>query len=222
MARSKQEIRNWLRSKVGTTVNDKVDPSLNGQCPTLIKALLEFIGAPEPYKARGHGKDYATTLVNEGIANQGKGWLQICSTPNLSKPYGHVWVDLLGETNFEQNGRKYLVTTEGTRPYSQARVIVNLDKYITDDNIGVNTNIPAGHTEEQGTFTATVDRNIRRQPGLNGEIIDTLFTAGSSVAYDCKIAMDNFMWISWIGNSGNRNYTAVRRLSDNRRYGKIK
>jgi len=28
------------------------------------------------------------------------------------------------------------------------------------------------------------------------------------------------MWVSWVGASGNRNYTAVRRLSDNKRYGR--
>ena len=79
--------------------------------------------------------------------------------------------------------------------------------------------IPAGATPQNGTFKASVNRNIRRQPGLNGEIISTIFTAGSTQKYDCYVDVDNFRWVSWVGKSGNRNYTAVRRLSDNKRYG---
>ena len=45
MARTKTEIRAFLNSQVGKSVNAKSRP-YQGQCVSLVKALLEFLGAP--------------------------------------------------------------------------------------------------------------------------------------------------------------------------------
>lgn len=140
MARTKQEIRNWLDSQVGKSVNAKSAP-YQGQCVSLLKALLEFLGAPDPYKARGHAKDYGDTLLREGIAKNGDGWLRVVVNRSMGRlfvdnrwqTFGHVWVDLKGEQNYEQNGERALHTTKGTRPYSQREQVINLDKYIKSD-----------------------------------------------------------------------------------------
>lgn len=133
MARTKQEVRNWLNAQVGKQVNANAG-IYSGMCVSLVKALLEYLGAPNPYKARGHAKDYADTLVREGIAKDGNGWLRVVVNRNMGKiggvTYGHIWIDLANEANYEQNGAIALRTTKNTRPYSQRQQVVNLDRYI--------------------------------------------------------------------------------------------
>lgn len=135
MARTKQEVRNFLNGLVGQKVNPKCGV-YNGQCVSLIKALLEFLGAPNPYGARGNAKDVGDTLLREGIASKGNGWLMVCVNRSMGNiggvTYGHIWLDLSNEANYEQNGASALHTTKNTRPISQAQQIVNLDKYIKE------------------------------------------------------------------------------------------
>ena len=136
MARTKAEIRKFLDSQVGKSVNAK-SGIYQGQCVSLIKALLEYLGAPNPYAARGNAKDVGDTLVRQGIARDKDGWLRVVVNRSMGViggvRYGHVWIDLRGETNYEQNGARALVTTKGTRPYSQRQQVVTLDKYVKAD-----------------------------------------------------------------------------------------
>lgn len=133
MARTKQEVRDFLNSKVGTKVPEKTNAKLNGQCVTLIKALFEFLGVDNPYAARGNAKDAGDAYLRQGIAKAGSGWLNVCVNRNMGGNYGHIWLDLANEANFESNGAKALITTKGTRPIGQAQQIINLDKYIKAD-----------------------------------------------------------------------------------------
>lgn len=137
MARTKAEVRAFLNSQVGKSVNAKAG-IYQGQCVSLIKALLEFLGAPDPYAARGHAKDAGDTLVRQGIAANKPGWLNVCVNRSMGNiggvTYGHIWLDLSGEANYEQNGARALYTTKNTRPRSQAQQIVNLDKYIKKED----------------------------------------------------------------------------------------
>lgn len=215
--KTKAEIRSYLDSCVGHTIECPNNRSLDGQCVTLIKALLSYLGAPSPWKARGHAKDYADSLVKEGIASTGDGWLRVCVNKSMGQPYGHVWIDLNGETNYESNGAKHLLCSKGTRPIKQAQQIVNLDKYVTDDSTD-----EWHRVEQHATFYASVERNIRRSPSLSGEIVGTFTPDGVGQRYDSYVDNDGFRWVSWVGASGYRNYTAVRRLSDNKRYGVCK
>lgn len=136
MARTKQEVRDFLNSQVGQKVNAKAG-IYNGQCVSLIKALLEFLGVPNPYSARGNAKDVGDTLLKQGIANNGSGWLTIAVNRDMGLidgvRYGHIWIDLSNEANFEQNGARALLTTKNTRPIQQAQQLINLDKYVAPD-----------------------------------------------------------------------------------------
>ncbi len=140
MARTKQEVRDFLNSQVGQKVNAKAGV-YNGQCVSLIKALLEFLGVPNPYAARGDAINYDDTLLQQGIASNGKGWLTIVVNRDMGYiqgvHYGHIWIDLAGEANFEQNGARALYTTKNTRPIQQGQQFVNLDKYISGDNMPI-------------------------------------------------------------------------------------
>ena len=132
MARTKQEVRNFLDSLVGQKVNAKAGV-YNGQCVSLIKALFEFLGVPNPYGARGNAKDAGDTYLRQGIARSGDGWLRVVVNRGMGGGYGHIWIDLANEANYEQNCAKALHTTKNTRPYSQRQQVVNLDQYIKAD-----------------------------------------------------------------------------------------
>lgn len=142
MARTRQEVRNFLSSLAGQMVNEKCGV-YNGQCVSLIKALLEFLGAPNPYAARGNAITVGDTLIRQGIAANRGGWLNVCVNRDMGRifengvwnNYGHIWIDLSGEMNVEQNGARALRTTINTRPISQAQQIVNLDQYIREENM---------------------------------------------------------------------------------------
>lgn len=141
MSRTKQEVRDFLNSQVGQRVNAKAGV-YSGQCVSLIKALMEFLGdIPNPYGARGNAIDVGDTLLRQGIANNGTGWLNVVVNRDMGRiyengrwnNYGHIWIDVNNEFNIEQNGAKALYTTKNTRPIQQGQQIVNLDKYIRAD-----------------------------------------------------------------------------------------
>jgi len=89
--RTKQEVINFLESKVGTKVVCVGNPSLDGQCVTLIKSLMEYLGVPDHYKYRGHGKDCIAKYLSEGIAKPGLGFISVFSNKNMGGGYGHIW-----------------------------------------------------------------------------------------------------------------------------------
>jgi len=160
MARTKAEIRAFLDSKVGTIVPHPGYPDLNGQCVTLTKALMEFLGVPNPYAARGNAIDAGDTYIRQGLGTEGKGWLTMVVNRDMGYiggvHYGHIWVDLQGEANYESNGARALYTTKNTRPISQGQQFVNFDKWVIDggqeemitkDDVGL---LRIGHSEIGG------------------------------------------------------------------------
>ena len=138
--RTKQEIINFLESKLGTKVRCVGSPSLDGQCVTLIKSLMDFLGVKDPYKARGHGKDAISSYLNEGIADKGLGFISVFSNKNMGGGYGHIWCNA-GEGNgtyYESNGVKPLIVTKG-KTYSYDKVC-NFDRYIKQEQKEDNMN----------------------------------------------------------------------------------
>ena len=227
MARTKQEIRNWLDSQVGKKVNSKAG-IYNGQCVSLIKALLEFLGAPDPYKARGNAKNVGDTLLREGIANNSDGWLRVVVNRGMGVirgvTYGHIWVDLANEANYEQNGAEALLTTKGTRPYSQRGQVVNLDKYVKPDPAPAPTPAPApagSYTVKKGDTLSgiaskfgTTWQNLAKINGLaNPNLIypgQVLKVTGSSATYYTVVKGDT---LSGIAGRYGTTWQALARLN---------
>ncbi len=220
MARTKQEIRVWLDRQVGQTIA-KTDGGYPGQCVSLIQAFLAFLGASDGKTAMGHAKDFGDALVARGIAKNGDGWLRICVNRQMGWGLGHIWIDIQNETNYEQNGARALATTKGTRPISQAQQIINLDQYVTGDAPAPAPQpAPSGAVAQIGTFESQVNGlRIRRSPSMNGAVVGK-FDVGGTVKYDSYVDAEGYRWISWIGNSGNRNYTARRTLDNKTIFGK--
>ena len=131
--RTKAEVRKFLESRVGTTPRDASNAQLNGQCVSLIKDLMNFLGVGAPYAARGNAKDVGDTYIAHKIGTAGRGWLTVCVNRNMGGQYGHVWIDLLNEANYESNGVIALVTTKNTRPVQQAQQFINFDQWIKED-----------------------------------------------------------------------------------------
>lgn len=134
--RTKNEVIAFLNSKVGTKVAHPGRPDLDGQCVTLIKALMEFLGVKDPYKARGHAKTVISAYLAEGIAKPGTGFISVFSNKNMGGGYGHIWCNA-GEgtgTYYESNGAVPLIVTTGkTYPYDN---VCNFDEYLKQDQEG--------------------------------------------------------------------------------------
>jgi len=190
MARTRQEVRDFLNSLVGLMVNEKCG-IYNGQCVSLIKALLEFLGAPNPYTGRGNAKDCGDTLVRQGIAANAPGWLNVCVNRDMGLidgvRYGHIWLDISGEMNFEQNGSRALRVTKNSRPISQAQQIVNLDQYIKEDDMSSKVDRGGLETIWKGFLDrAPMEAEYKAFVGMDWAPV--IFTAYSSPEYKARYA----------------------------------
>ena len=220
MSKTKAEVRAYLDSKVGKKVPDLNNRSLDGQCVAFVKSLLDFLGAPNPYKPRGNAKDVGDSYLREGIAQNGKGWLQVCVNRSMGGGYGHVWIDLSGETNYEQNGARALHVTKGTRPIRQAVQIVNLDKYVASE--AQSSTLPAGVVPQEGTYEIQVNGlRVRSTPEIRDDNIVASYNAGEKVNhYQGYIDANGYRWVVYKAKSGNWRYIARRSLDGKEVFGK--
>ncbi|WP_086445453.1 lysozyme [Candidatus Enterococcus lemimoniae] len=172
MAKTIGEVRNFLDSLVGKVTVDKSDSGLSGQCVSLIKNLLEFVGAPNPYAARGNAKDIPNTYVSQGIAKVGTGTLNIAVSRNGGGGYGHVWVKI-GSDSWQANWNGFAVKKNvGEVPITD---ILNLDQWISSSN----TSTP----DEKATTLSS-----------NGEALIKKFENCILTAYDLGDGMITIGW----------------------------
>lgn len=222
MSRTQQEVRNYLDSTVGTKVVCTNNRGLDGQCVTLIKALLAFLGCPTAWQARGNATDVATNYVRDGVAKNGKGWLQVCVNHNYAGGLGHVWIDLSGETNYESNGARALHVTKGTRNINQAQQIVNLDQWVNfSQPAQPASGLPAGVTPQNGTYHIQVNGlRVRSTPEIRGDNIVASYDAGQQVNhYQGYIDANGYRWVVYKAKSGNWRYIARRSLDGKEVFG---
>lgn len=142
--------------------------------------------------------------------------------------YGHVAIveSIDGDrlVILEQNyaGRRYVTRNV----YSAASYARNIAHYITPPGAdAVQNTVPAQSAgartyPETGTMTVTVDAlNVRRAPNTSGQIVAT-YTKGQSFRYDTVIIDTNgYVWVSYVGGSGKRNYVATGATRNGARYG---
>lgn len=72
--------------------------------------------------------------------------------------------------------------------------------------------------KQNGVCTWNTDVQIREQPSTKSKSVGK-YSKGQKVAYDYYVDNEGYRWISWIGGSGKRRYSAVRVLSNNKKYG---
>lgn len=221
MSRTKQEIRAFLDSLVGKRVVCADNRALDGQCVTLVKALLNFLGCPSAWQARGNATSVATNYVRDGIAKNGKGWLQVCVNHDYARGLGHVWIDLSGEANYESNGAKPLTVTKGTRNINQAQQIVNLDQWVNFAKPQPASGLPAGVVPQQGTYHIKVNGlRVRSTPEIRADNVVASYDAGQKVNnYQGYIDRSGYRWVVYKGKSGHWRYVARRSLDGRQVFG---
>ena len=203
-----------------------------GQCVSMIQQYL-YLCFGVDYAPRGNAKDFVPPKfhrVTDGTIQKGD---IIRYGSNYGGGYGHIGMIVWSGNYMDQNGVRPLAIGKRSTPFAGIESVWRPNNGIElggPSGNGIELGrpsgngswdtpvIPAGATPENGTFKASVVRNIRRAPNLGGEIVDT-FDVGYTQKYDCKVEADGFMWVGWNGASGHRSWTAVRRLSDNKRYG---
>lgn len=74
----------------------------------------------------------------------------------------------------------------------------------------------AGLIARKGTFTVTVDVgvNVRSEPNINSTRVAG-YAKGEKINYDSYIIANNYVWLSYIGASGNRRYVAEGPMDGN-------
>lgn len=158
MARTIAEVRAFLDSLIGLVTVDKSDSSLNGQCVSLIKNVLEFVGAPNPYGARGHAKDIPATYVTQGIARTGNGTLNVAVNRYGGGGFGHVWIKIGSDTwQANMNGKPVKKNTYED-PITD---IINLDQWITGGSTGTGDDLKAFLTSKvNSNFGLSIDQVV--------------------------------------------------------------
>ncbi|MCS5737272.1 SH3 domain-containing protein, partial [Herbiconiux daphne] len=75
---------------------------------------------------------------------------------------------------------------------------------------------PSDRITEHATLYPDRTIKIRKSP-IVSTVSDTgeTYRKGQKVQYDSKITAGGYVWISWIGRSGNRRYMAVREVGKN-------
>lgn len=71
---------------------------------------------------------------------------------------------------------------------------------------------------QKGKCTWNTSVQIRENPSTKAKSVGQ-YNKGQTVIYDHYVDNEGYRWISWIGGSGKRRYSAVRVLSNNKKYG---
>lgn len=140
------------------------------------------------------------------------------------------------DTKVEANGYLWAsyVSYSGARRYVAMKNLSNGTTYGNDSNNFSFNGTPAttpsqpstpssssttSNTENQnGTFTASYNINIRQAPSTSATIYATCYP-GLSLNYDTKIEADGYLWISYVSYSGARRYVAIKNLSTGATFG---
>lgn len=217
-------------------------PVGNGECYALA-SYYETLINPDSTVGLGAGVGYVSGAIGDTIcaANIGtsydweaNGWTvtsdgvlqsgQILTIEATDwNPYGHVVVvELVNgdqlvviEQNYE--GARYPVRNY----YSASDYLPTVAHFITPAGAaGAESGATTNRYAEDGTMTVTVDAiNVRRSPDTSGEVV-AQYTKGQSLKYDTVIVDANgFVWVSYVGTSGNRNYVATGPTQNGQRYG---
>ncbi|HEM3725712.1 TPA: PlySs2 family phage lysin [Streptococcus suis] len=233
------EALNNVRAQVGSGVSVG-----NGECYALASWYERMI-SPDATVGLGAGVGWVSGAIGDAISAknigssynwQANGWAVSTSGSfvagqivtlgaTATNPYGHVVIveavngDQL--TILEQNmyGKRYPVRNY----YSAASYRQQVVHYITPPGTVIQTapNLADSHSyRETGIMTVTVDAlNVRRAPNTTGQVVAT-YTKGQLFAYDTVIIdVNGYVWVSYVGGSGKRNYVATGATKDGKRFG---
>lgn len=192
--------------------------SYKGQCVSLVQQYLyQCYGIP--YKPRGNAASFVPpefTRVRGGLQ---KGDIVRYAGASWNGGFGHIGIIDVNGKFLDQNGTKRFAVAYRDQPFAGISAIFRPNRRCRLYDAPQAPSHIGGAVAQNGTFSAYENRNIRRMPSLQGEVV-AVFSAGAKQRYDSYIDAAGFRWVSWVGASGHRNYVAVKRLSDGKRYGR--
>lgn len=229
------EVLDYEKKKVGSSTDH--DGWYGAQCVDLIMDLyhrwFNFTGF-------GNALDYMTNAMPPGSKRYKKGETQ----PQVGDIliwkwgdwdiYGHIGFctayDGTSITSVEQNVDGGPIEKGGparyrTRPDTFLVGIIRLPYSDASNPAQELKDHNFSRVPEIGKFTSTIDSPIyiRRAPSTSAEYAkDTdgnpvWYEKGQSVIYDSYVIINGYVWISYIGGSGNRNYIATGEWNGHRR-----
>lgn len=185
----------------GITVNRNV-------ASNIVKAFCDEIQKNNYYVMNYTNEDFINNYFNESVLEQYDIWYaEYCNQCNRKvgiwqySEDGHLIVGNSSlDLDYSFNNYETLIKNKNLNKLTQNKKIVKIySKFLVEAINGI---------------------NIRAMPTINSEIVGS-YEAGESVIYDKTITENGYIWISWIGKSGNRRYMAIKNLSNGNIYGKI-
>lgn len=242
------DVVSYSLSLVGRKVTVPTNP-YGGQCVALIDHIMQHLTGGKLNMAYTNAKDCLVRAKKLGLPvvyndtskpdliPQAGDFFVMQFGPN--DPFGHIGVcisaNVNGMTTVEQNIDGYSdlnrngindqleiggggITRKHQRDYSNVIGWFRLN--YSSQSTGPKPATGSRRYKETGTFTVTVDSiNVRRAPNTSGQIVAT-YKKGQSIKYDeVVVDVDGFVWISYIGGSGMRNYVATGETKDAKRFG---
>lgn len=177
----------------------------------IVKAFCDEIQKNNYYVMNYTNEDFINNYFNESILEQYDIWYA---------EYGNQCNRKVGIWQYSEMGNLIVGSSSLDLDYSfndYESLIKNKDLNKQNQN-GVNRKVVKIYSE---FIVETKDGlNIRAMPTTNSEIVGS-YEPGESVLYDKTVTNGEYIWISWIGNSGNRRYMAIKNLKNGELYGKI-
>lgn len=223
---SKSEVINYAHTLVGNGVD--YDGWFGMQCVDLIEQLdSKFWG---DHELSGDAIDYMSNRMPKGQVRYRKGQTQIQEGdyaiwqfgPN--DPYGHIGlvirVDSNSVTCIEQNVDGAPVGVGGPARIKTRNLdfLVGFIRPPYSDNGKLKPVSKWVRIPEMGSFTSNIDENIyirRGAPSTQASYAKdssgkpVWYSKGETVNYDSYVINEGYVWISYIGDSGERNYIAT-------------
>lgn len=189
-----------------------------GQCVSLVQQYLyQCYGIP--YKPRGNAAQFVPPEFVRVRGGLQPGDIVRYAGASWNGGFGHIGIIDVNGKFLDQNGTKRLAVAYRDQPFAGISAIFRPNRRVRLYDAPQAPSHVGGAVAQNGTFSAYENRNIRRMPSLQGEVV-AVFSAGAKQRYDSYVDAAGFRWVSWVGASGHRNYVAVKRLSDGKRYGR--
>jgi hypothetical protein len=206
---SLQQFREWSISQ-GQVSNPttQVVNQYPGQCVSLVQQYLDRVFGI-PYAPRGNAKDFVPPtfsrvsggLLPGDIIRYGK---------NYGGGYGHIGIIDDDGKFLDQNGTVPLRVGRRDQPFNGIESVWRPTKALQ-----VKTPSDQRRTANGIATVITMALNVRSEPSTSASVVAT-YKRGDRFTYDSYIIANGFVWLSYIGNSGNRRYVAEGPYDGNR------
>lgn len=204
-----KSIDKFVSDKTGYFVANP-DGSYKGQCVSLIQVYLEeCLGVP--YKPRGNAKDWAYSLVNEGLAYEveyaQKGDVLVYNE-FYGGGYGHITLYLGDGIAFDQNN-----LMNGRNGSAAKMAIFGVFKIFRTYKRPSEESIESGYElTSSGTleFTYNEIRIRNGHDGFNSPLQGQVYNAGMVLNYDTLYEQGGHLWVTYTSLSGAERTIAVR------------